>query len=62
MSLTDEELLMKLTEIVRKACSEGRITEEEANRIIFYGTYHNECVTRTDFDWDEKCCPIQINL
>ena len=57
--LTDRQLLDKLTDILLKLCTEeGRITNLEANRILFYGMYNNSCVTRSCDDMDENCCEI----
>lgn len=50
MELTDKQIMQKLIDVVLKLYGEKRITEAEANRIIFYGLYNNECYAHVGID------------
>lgn len=59
MKLTDEQIKDKLSYLLLGIYEEGRITEKELQRIVFYGLYNNEWFGRNDiYDIDEECCII----
>lgn len=59
MKLTDEQIKDKLIYLLLGIYEEGRITEKEFNRIVFYGLYNNEWFGRNNtYDVDEEFCSI----
>ena len=61
MRLTDFEIVEKIRVLLSTIASEGRITEDEANRIAFYALYNNSCANISDYDVDENMCSIDYS-
>ena len=50
-----EKIMEKLGMLISKIYLEGRISENEAGRLSFYGLYNNEYVFNNIYDVDETC-------
>jgi hypothetical protein len=61
MRLNDFEIMDKLRMLLSTIASEGRITENEANRIAFYALYNNSCANMSSYDVDENMCSIDYS-
>lgn len=61
MKLSDFEIMEKLGMLISKIYLEGRISENEAGRLSFYGLYNNEYVFNNIYDVDENMCPIDYS-
>lgn len=58
MKSIDKKIYERITEIIDSLLYEKRITEEEANAILFYGLYNNSVLNHFALTLDEEGYPI----
>ena len=58
MKTINEKIFVRLTELTQRLFNEKRITEDEANAILFYGLYKNPLVKHYAVTMDKDGYPI----